>query len=400
MIEPLATETLEFLDEQGNSVASLKLYPPDCPANALVRLEEADAREAGEEPIQIMEGLRYEYAFVGDDAGSLRLGEEFGKGAVETSGNPNLAHCGNIAPSLNTGRLGLMVRNKAGEILGRAAVEVRSSKVGYRGDYRRMLEDITEQCIALLMNLRSPTSMRAVPDPGRTPDTIHQRFTFLRGLLCSRHFKDALHRITTHPHRRWEPEKTTHDMRRGFKPDAKSQRQLVRISRRVPIPHDHPLAKTIPSLPEHISIHRNTQTEDTPENRFVRFALQSFSGFLNRMRLKLEQIGSPVDTRLREEISALENKLETILSTDVFRSVSDPDMLPLGSPVLQHKEGYREIYQAWLKFDMASRLVWRGGEDVYGAGQRDIATLYEYWVFFQLLDIVSSIFQLKKTAGQ
>ena len=392
-------EALAFLDERGNPVASLELYPPDNPADALLRLEEAEAREAGEEPVQLMEGLRYEYAFVGTGAENWRLEEEFGKGAVEPSSNPRLAHCGSIATGLNTGRLALVVRDAVGDIAGRAALEIRSRKVTYRYDYRRMLEDITEQSVALLMELRAPTAMRVAPDPGQSPDTLHQRFAFLRGLLGSRQFRDALHRITTHPHRRWEPEETVHDMRRGFKPDARTLRQLVRAPRRVPLPPGHPLAKIIPSLPERISLHRNAQTEDTPENRFVRFALQTFTGFLNRMRLKLEEVGSAADTRLQAEIAALENQLETALAADVFRNVSDPDMLPLGSPVLQRKEGYREVYQAWLRFDMAARLVWRGGDDVYGAGQRDIATLYEYWVFFKLLDIVSAVFELKKPAA-
>lgn len=393
------TETLAFLDERGNLIASLELYPPTNPSDALLRLEEAEAREAGEEPVQLMEGLRYEYAFVGPGAENWRLEEEFGKGAVEPSSIKGLAHCGSIATGLNTGRLALVARNAAGEIAGRAALEIRSRKVSYRDDYRNMLEDITEQSVALLMELRAPATMRVAPDPGRTPDTLHQRFAFLRGLIGSRQFRDALHRIVTHPHRRWELEETAHDMRRGFKPDARTLRQLARAPRRVPLPPSHPLAKIIPSLPERISLHRNAQTEDTPENRFVRFALQTFTGFLNRMRLKLEEIGNATDTRLQAEIIALENQLETALAADVFRNVSDPDMLPLGSPVLQRKEGYREVYQAWLRFDMAARLVWRGGDDVYGAGQRDIATLYEYWIFFKLLDIVSAVFDLEKPAA-
>lgn len=404
MAEPLTAETLEFRDGHENPVAHLALYPPASPTDALVRLGDAEAREAGEEPVQLMEGLRYEYAFVGTGAENLRLEEEFGKGPVEPSSNPRLAHCGGIATGLNTGRLALVARDLAGEIVGRAALEVRSRKVGYRDDYRRMLEDITQQCVslALLMELRAPTTMRVEPEPGRTPETIHQQFSFLRGLLDSRQFRDAMHRITTHPHRRWVPEKTFHDMQRGFKPDAKTLRQLARATRRVPLPSDHPLVKTktISSLPERISLHRNAQTEDTPENRFIRFALQTFSGFLNRMRRKLEENGNSSDTRLQAEIAALEIQLETALAADVFRGVSSPDMLPLGSPVLQRKEGYREVYQAWLKFDMAARLVWRGGEDVYGAGQRDIATLYEYWVFFKLLSIVSVVFNLQKPAAQ
>jgi predicted component of viral defense system (DUF524 family) len=395
-----ASEYLEFFDDRGAPVVRLVLYAPVGKYGAPHRLTEAEAIEAGEEPVQIVEGLRYEYAFDGIGAENLRLEEEFGRGMVEPSGNPTLAHCGNIATGLNTGRLGLVACNAAGIIIGRAALEVRSRKLSYRNDYRQMLEDITEQCVELLMDLRAPAAMRIAPEPGRSPDTINQRFAFLRSLIGSRQFRDALHRITTHPHQRWEPEETICDTHRGFRPDAKVVRQLARATRRSSLPVTHPLAKVVASLPERISIYRNVQSEDTPENRFIKFVLQTFVSFLNRMRLTLEEIGSASDARLRKEIAMLENQLETCLGADVFRNVLDPDMLPLGSAVLQRKEGYREVYQAWLKFDMAARLVWHGGDDVYGAGQRDIATLYEYWVFFKLLNIVVGVFQLEKPAVQ
>lgn len=367
---------------------------------ALLKLDKNEVREAGEETLQITEGLRYEYEFVGDRATSLRLQEESGSGVVENSTNPRRGHCGFIVAGLNTGRLGLLARDNTGEIVGRAALEILSHKLDYRSDYRRMLEDITKQCMGLLMELRAPSAMRAAPDPGQTPETLHQRFEFLRALIGSRTFRDALHRISTYPHRRWEPEETSCDTRRSFRPNSRSLRQLARAPRRTPLPGGHPLSKTVLSLPERISHYRNVQTEDTPENRFVKFALKNFFSFLNRMRNKLKEIGKPADIRLQTEIADLENYLETILGIDVLRSVSDPDILPLGSPVLQRKGGYREVYQAWLKFDVAARLVWRGGEDVYKAGQRDLATLYEYWVFFQLLDIVSSVFRLEIPAVQ
>jgi predicted component of viral defense system (DUF524 family) len=84
------------------------------------------------------------------------------------------------------------------------------------------------------------------------------------------------------------------------------------------------------------------------------------------------------------------------LSNSVLANVSPIRRIPLDSPVLQRKEGYREIFEAWLKFDLAARLVWEGGSDVYDLGRRDVATLYEYWVFFKLLDLFSTVFS---TAG-
>lgn len=395
-----ASETLDFFDERGKLVARLVLYAPNGKAESLFRISDADAKDAGEEPLQISEGFRYEYAFDGDGAENLRLDEAYGRGMVEPSNNPKLLHCGSIATGLNTGRLGLIARSVAGKLVGLAALEVRSRKLSYRHDYRLMLEDITEQCVDLLMERNTPTALRFSPDPGKTPETINQRFAFLRALIGARHFQDALHRITTHPHLRWEPEETISNTRRGFRPDARTVRQLARATRRSPLPDGHPLSNMIASLPERISIYRNVQNEDTPENRFIKFALQTFVSFLNRMRLQLEEVGSSADTRLKQEIATLEIQLETTLAADAFRNVSEPDTLPLGSTVLQRKEGYREVYQAWLRFDMAARLVWQGGDDVYGAGQRDIATLYEYWVFFKLLDIVTQVFNLKKPTAE
>jgi len=62
--------------------------------------------------------------------------------------------------------------------------------------------------------------------------------------------------------------------------------------------------------------------------------------------------------------------------------------------VLHRKAGYREVLLIWLKFELASELVWTGGADIYGAGKRDMAALYEYWVFFQLLRLFRDKFQL------
>jgi len=62
--------------------------------------------------------------------------------------------------------------------------------------------------------------------------------------------------------------------------------------------------------------------------------------------------------------------------------------------VLQRKEGYREVLRVWLMFDLAAKLIWTGGDDVYSGGKKDIATLYEYWLFFKLLDLLQSIFDI------
>ncbi|HAI17500.1 MAG TPA: hypothetical protein DCM10_05465, partial [Xanthomarina gelatinilytica] len=86
--------------------------------------------------------------------------------------------------------------------------------------------------------------------------------------------------------------------------------------------------------------------------------------------------------------------LETQLQHSVFKDISRPNTLKLNSPILQRKEGYREVLRTWLMFELAAKLIWQGGEDVYGAGKKDIATLYEYWLFFKLLDLFQELFDI------
>ncbi len=105
-------------------------------------------------------------------------------------------------------------------------------------------------------------------------------------------------------------------------------------------------------------------------------------------------------SRLREEALLLEAKMEQLLSHSVFKEISNPTTLPLNSPILQRKEGYREIFRVWLMFDLAAKLVWHGGEDVYSGGKRDVAVLYEYWLFFKLLDLVKEVFDIEPVSTE
>src|SRR5205807_126648 len=40
--------------------------------------------------------------------------------------------------------------------------------------------------------------------------------------------------------------------------------------------------------------------------------------------------------------------------------------------------------------EAAATVVWEGSEDVFAAGQRDVAALYEFWVYLQLRRILAS----------
>lgn len=407
MAESSSSGVVIFSRPRMGESFSMVIYAPPSKDAAIQRLTDTEAVSFGEEPLQLLEGLRYEYEL--SDPGH-RLIEDSGSGVVFPSSNPRLAHTGTIVTGLHTGKLGLLLKDDNGSVLGSAAIEIRPRKLGHREHYRQMLHDITEVCVDLAMDLRAPTHFKARPSPGNSSQTIHQRFAFLRALIGSRQFRDALERIASHPHKRWKTEEQVIDVRRAFRPNAKTMRTIARSSRRVPVPRSHPLSELLPSVPERIPTHHSVQTEDTAENQFIKFILESFVAFLSNMDRKLQSMEasrkrsgrkpSEADHRLRTQIASLKRSLLDTLKASVFSNLSRIGFLPLGSPVLQRKAGYREVFHAWLKFDVAARLVWQAGEDVYGAGQRDIATLYEYWVFFKLLTIVAEHFQVTEPLAQ
>jgi hypothetical protein len=95
------------------------------------------------------------------------------------------------------------------------------------------------------------------------------------------------------------------------------------------------------------------------------------------------------------ESGLMATKISTFLNQSFFKQISRPSSLKLNSPVLQRKSGYREVLNSWLKFDLAAKLIWKGGDNVYEAGKKHIAALYEYWLFFALLDLLKEIFQIE-----
>ena len=143
----------------------------------------------------------------------------------------------------------------------------------------------------------------------------------------------------------------------------------------------------IDSLPRYLTVKHKTDTIDTPENQFIKYVLTCFYDFCGNLASKRN-----ANEQLKKEANAVGNILQGYMTSLFFKEVGMPSSINIGSPVLQRKEGYREILQAWLMFDLAAKLAWRGGDKVYSAGMKNVAVLYEYWVFFKLLDCVSEVF--------
>jgi len=343
-----------------------------------------DAQENGESPYQIAEGQFYQYRFANEKFGfnSSEVVEPF----------VNRNDLGRISPNIFVGTLPIdIVSNDSKEIVGEIQLEVRSTKTDYRSDYRFMLEEITEHCTELLMQLNAPVQQTYEVDFGRDSITDYQRFAFVNSIMNSDIFHGAMQKILSSPSTKWSSDTEFVDIRNTRRFDQKSIRQIVSGSNRSTIPEDHPLmAQGISTIPAKIENTIKTDSVDTAENRFVKHALEVFLRFCMDFHSSVKN-----DSRESKEAKSLINTLEEYLNHNLFKSVSRPTTLKLNSPVLQRKEGYREVLKIWMIFDLAAKLIWEGGEDIYHAGKRDIATLYEYWLFFKLLDLISGIFKIE-----
>lgn len=362
----------------------------------LLELPDSSIREHGEEPVQLLEGASYEY----------ELPEGYCLKEIPRIIHPSRIHknTGRITPGIHVGCLTIPVYTN-GEECNRVSLEVRSVKAKYRSEYRSMLEDITGECTELLMIHSSPVTQRFAVDHEVDSRTLYQRFAFIKSIADSDGFRNAVHRIVSMPVMKWKYHSEERDIRRLRRITPSQIRRIASGPERIALPDDHPLNKqlSISSVPCRLRVETKTDTVDTPENRFVKHVLQEFQRFCGMVCRHIEKRNREPEKRphIYREAHALEERFGEYLSHNIFREVLRPEYLPLNSPILQRKEGYRKILRTWLMFDLAAKLTWDALEkDQYNAGKRDVATLYEYWLFFKLLRLVQEVFSIKPEATE
>lgn len=363
------------------SVIQIQFYPLT-PEGTIAQLDEVEAVDYGEAPVQILEGHSYEYVITAP----YHL-EEVGDVVKSFASQPS---GGRIRPNNYIGTLQLEIMDEREVRRGLVQLEVRSIKTSHRTDYRTMLEYITDKCTTLLMQHTSPALQHFKIDPYNQAQTSYQRFAFIYSILESPEFKAAIHRIQEDPVTHWTHEEEERDIRNVRRMNRSTVIQLLTKSRRIELPEEHRLRPAISSLPATVTTLAKRETTDTAENRFVKYVLTELQHFCASIKTHF----APASRAYREAAQS-ESVLANMAGHTMFKEVARPSVLALNSPILQRREGYREVLKVWLMFDLAARLAWKGGEDIYAAGKRNVAVLYEYWAFFVLLDIVCELFTIE-----
>ncbi len=350
--------------------------------------EQAFASENNEARFQLLEGCFYDYQI---NDSEYYLGD-IGENIIQQ--HQRSIHIGTIAPNIFVGTLSIPIYKKGkSEKEGTVELEVQSIKSDYRTDYRDMLEFITEKCTDLLLKVNSPVSQHFEIDYANDSQTLYQKFSFIQSILSTDEFKEAIHRIVTGPVTKWAATQEESDVRKSRRFSNANIKEILKRNKRTKLGESHHLRNLgIDSLPEKITSVRKIDSVDTPENRFIKYALECFLKFCTDIQSKAKQFNHK---KLEQESNGLIQDLENYLQHSIFNEISRPNTLKLNSPILQRKEGYREILRVWLMFDLAAKLIWKGGDDIYSSGKKDIATLYEYWLFFKLLELFQSTFEIE-----
>ena len=338
--------------------------------------------------LPLIEG-RYYHFIIEDKANGAKL-------SAKSSFVRKAARHGSIAPgtAVGYGRLYLEGFETPELSLG---VEVASEVVSYKKDYQDLLRQLTEDIADLQMQCSSCVQGLVKVDPHAAAKNDIQRFFFLLGLVGSSDFDLAVRQIVERPQTQLVEVESEMDVRRMARFGRAELRQIASNPRRMALP-DH-LRGRYPGLkdiPERIITTRRVESVDTPENRFIKYALNFFLDRLRSFRRILAERGK-IGTAMAVEVDldVAVRMLTRWTGHEFFKQVGPLLNMPTGSVVLQRREGYREVLKKWLQFQAGTQLVWKNGEDVYAANQRKMSALYEYWCFFRLLKIVGKLFAVK-----
>ena len=393
-MRPLRQCPLAFRSPFGAVLAHVTLTATadteDETAVPLTEVDEAEAREHGETTLQLRETERYEYEVAPAIPADLRLRcslasrrKSLKHGVPDAGLIETRSFCGTLLMELVEGEV-----DNAKPAVASALIDVRSVKLDYRTEYRGMLRRLSDELSGLVADARSSAKVgfQSTFEERTDEGWLQIQLELLRETLDSPDFSAALQRILSFPHERLSTVSDSVATDRPIRWTSSPTRQLITRNPRRKVPAGNALLVSpgIETIAERVMVPRKSRDLDTPENRFVKFALGEFRAFLTHSEGVFGScVGWGASAALARRLAAL---VENFLGRGLFREVGEIRFAPLGSPVLQRKAGYREVLRWWLRFRSAAELSWVGGEDLFRAGQRDVASLYEYWLFFELLD--------------
>lgn len=254
----------------------------------------------------------------------------------------------------------------------RFGFEVLSTKLDYHEHWRTIVEDIEREYRMLSLDYMRRTFHGFSPDQnGEHPDIVW--WSVFEGE--QQKFIKACKSIIDRPRHRLHGEEvylradklkqTPHNIENRLAEHRKEPAYLYRVE-------------------EHIL------SNDTQENRFLKFALYQISKRYEDLRQRIEAVKTASDT-MKAAMIATSESLKRLQHHPFFRTIGRFKGINQESMVLQKATGYSQVYRTWNLLRRAYSL----NDGLYRLQTKDIATLYEIWCFIEVSHIVKEQLHLE-----
>ena len=243
--------------------------------------------------------------------------------------------------------------------------EVLSTKLNYHEHWKKIVEDIEAEYRMLALDYMKRTFHGFSPDTkGDTPELIW--WSIFAGE--QEKFLKACRSIIERPRRRL----------RGYEVFLRADKL-----KRVPTNIENELAEHRKEQAHLYRVEEHIQSNDTQENRFLKYALSQIAAKYGALKRRIEAIRNTSES-LKQEMNEVEKALTHLQRNPFFRTVGRFKGLTQESLVLQRASGYSQIYRTWNLLRRAYSLY----DGMYRLQTKDIATLYEIWCFIEVSHIV------------
>lgn len=249
----------------------------------------------------------------------------------------------------------------------RFGFEVLSTKLDYHEHWRTIVEDIEREYRMLSLDYMRRTFHGFSPDRnGEHPDIIW--WSVFEGE--QQKFIKACKSIIDRPRHRLHGEEV-----------------YLRADKLKQTPHniENRLAEHRKEPAYLYRVEQHILSNDTQENRFLKFALHQISKRYENLRQRIEAVKTASDTMKAAMLTTSET-LKRLQHHPFFRTIGRFKGISQESMVLQKATGYSQVYRTWNLLRRAYSL----NDGLYRLQTKDIATLYEIWCFIEVSHIVKA----------
>lgn len=281
-------------------------------------------------------------------------------------------------------------------------IEVVSSKIG-TGGVSKLLQEISQLSSSLIFGWHAPTSFLAIGGNQHIAPVPYHQLQYLRhvmlGAPVGHRVQDWFAAVERNPTRRFAPERPVVSPDRVKRLDHRAVSAIFsRMDRLVPVPAtsgliDNPIAKKltfgVPArehFPERVAAPRGRLSFDTIENRFIKHSVAEFLSLVHRFAEHPR-----LHEQLRNDCGRMQAILEEMAASQFLTEVLSLSGFQAPSQALAKSDGYREMFAFWGEFTRHVALPRSASDATRLLEGKDVATLYEYWVFVKIVEVLVQI---------